>query len=229
MSAREEILAGRYKDSTAGDAALRAAGKTGALAELFAGFVGYANANWSYSAQSGGQKAQDLLDGEGLKNVACGTLREALKIMVREDLKLEAKNADINDKFITKPRLQCFDPKVKGNVRNFGGPNFEVSTHFSAHYFLETGGKFYDPCLMSVYSQDREPVEQVTKLVMKTSLRKAGTGRAIVIFRRVPGASVPGFGECWEILLPAEWKRALTADEVTALKTDPDVVAAKLL
>ncbi len=80
MSARHEVLNGTYKESPSGLEALRAAGGTGTIAELFASFVGYATAHWSYAAQSGAQKAKDLLDGEGPKNVACGTLREAIKM-----------------------------------------------------------------------------------------------------------------------------------------------------
>jgi hypothetical protein len=99
--------------------------------ELFAGFVGYASAHWSYAAQSGAQKAPDLLDGEGTKMVACGTQREALKIIMRDDLKLTARNADINERFLTKPSLQCFDAKVKGNVGNHGSTTFDLACHFS--------------------------------------------------------------------------------------------------
>jgi hypothetical protein len=142
MSARQEILNGKFKESPSGLEALRAASGSGAMAELFAGFVGYAGAHWSYAAQSGAQKAPDLLDGDGSKNVACGTLREALKIMMREDLALTVRNADINERFLTKPSLRCFDSKVKGNVGNHGSTTFDLACHFSTHYFVETGGKY---------------------------------------------------------------------------------------
>lgn len=232
MSARQDILDGKFKDSPAGKAALRAAGGTGAAADLFAGFVGYAGANWHYSAQSGAQTAPALLAGDGTKNVACGTLREALKIMMREDLKLTAANADINEYFLTKPGLECFDPKVKGNVGNLGATAFNLACHFSTHYFVESGGKFYDACLTAVYNNKDGPIAHRTRLIIgSTNLRKAGTGLALVILKQLMGRTVPGFGTVWEILTPAECKRAgvLSAQDLQALKNDPDVKAGKLL
>lgn len=201
------------------------------MADLFAGFVGYAGAHWTYSAQSGAQKAPDLLAGEGAKNVACGTLREALKIMMREDLQLTVRNTDINDRFLTKPSLQCFDAKVKGNVGNHGSMTFDLACHFSTHYFVETDGKFYDPCLMAVYATSDGPVAHKTSLIKNSNMRKAGKGRSLLILKLLPGRIVPGFGEVWEILVPEECKRkgVLTAQEFQAVKSDPDVVAGQLL
>jgi hypothetical protein len=231
MSARADILSGKFKGTPVAADALRKAGGTGADAELFASFVGYANATWSYAAQPGGQTAQALLDGDGAKNVACGTLREAFKLMLREDLNLpDVANADINEYFLTKPDLQCFDPKVKGNVGNHGKNSFELACHFSTHYFVRTGGKYLDPCLMSAYTSTDGPIAHRTKLVVNSvGVRKAGTGAALVILHLLTGRSVPGFGSVWEILLPSECKTTLTAAELAALKNDPDVKAAKLL
>jgi hypothetical protein len=232
MSARREILDGKFKTSASGVAAARAAGGDGQMAELFAGFVGYACAHWSYAAQSGAQKAPDLLDGEGTKTVACGTLREALKILVRDELKLTPRNADINERFLTKPSLQCFDSKVKGNVGNHGSTTFDLACHFSTHYFVEVGGKFYDPCLMAVYANGEGPIAHKTSLVRNSNnLRMAGKGRSLVILKMLPGRTVPGFGEVWEILVPAECKQkgVLTAQDLQALKSDPDIVAGQLL
>jgi hypothetical protein len=231
MSARQEILNGKFKDTPTGKAALRAAGGAVATADLFAGFVGYASENWNYSAQSGAQTAPSLLSGDGTKNVACGTLREALKIMMREDLKLAATNADINEYFLTKPGLECFDSNVKGNVGNFGATTFNLACHFSTHYFVESGGKFYDACLTAVYSNKDGPIAHRTRLVMGSSnLRKAGTGRALVILKQMLGRTLPGFGTVWEILTPAECKQpgVLSAQDLKALKNDPDVKASKL-
>lgn len=64
MSARADILAGKFKTSPAAMAALRAAGGSGPAAELFSSFVGYANSTWSYAAQPGGLTAKNLLDGD---------------------------------------------------------------------------------------------------------------------------------------------------------------------
>jgi hypothetical protein len=232
MSARQEILDGKFKTSPSAVAALRAAGGAGTTAELFSSFVGYACAQWSYAAQPGAQKAQELLDGDGAKTVACGTLREAFKIMMRDDLHLTVRNADINDRFLTKPSLACFDSKVKGNVGNYGSNTFDLACHFSTHYFVETDGKFYDPCLMSVYANSDGPIAHKTMLVKNSDkLRKAGKGRSLVILKLLPGRSVPGFGEVWEILTPAECKRTgvLTPKDFQALKMDPDVMAGQLL
>jgi len=231
MSARSDILAGKYKTSAAAAGALRAAGGTGATAELFASFVGYANACWSYAAQPGGQTAAALLAGDGNKTIACGTIREALKLMLREDLKLtDVANADINEYFVSKPGLACFDPKVTGNVGNHGRGTFNAGCHFSTHYFLSTGGKFYDPCLMAVYSSLSGPIGERTRQIPNgQGLRKAGQGRALVIFHLLAGRTVPGFGSVWEILKLEECKAALTAAELQTVKNDPDVKAAKVL
>ncbi|RYG38590.1 MAG: hypothetical protein EON93_01745 [Burkholderiales bacterium] len=116
MTARQEILGGKFSSTPGGIAAKRAAGGSGQMADLFAGFVGYASANGSYAAQPGGQAASALLAGSGPATAACGTIREALKkLVLREDLLLkDVQNADINGYFLTKPQLSCFDPKVKG-------------------------------------------------------------------------------------------------------------------
>ena len=232
MSARADILNGKFKDGPAGQEALRKAGGLGAEAELFASFVGYAAATWSYAAQPGGSTAANLLAGDGAKNVACGTVREALKLMMREDLKLPAVvNADINEYFLTKPDLNCFDAKVKGNVGNHGKPSFDLACHFSTHYFVRSGTKFYDPCLMAVYTHERGPIAHTTKVVAGSAgaLRKAGTGRSLIVLHLLQGRTVPGFGSVWEILLPAECRKALSANELAGLKNDPEVKAAKLL
>ena len=234
MSAREDILAGKFKDSPTAKAAFRSAGGHGQVAELFAYFVGYASATWSYSAQSGGQTAKGLLDGNGAKNVACGTLREAFKIMLREDLQLNTvKNADINERFITKPDLKCFDSKVKGNLGNYGQHTFNLGCHFSSHYFVQVSGKFYDPCLVAVYSTLAGPIAHKTRPVQKTTppMRKAGTGRALIILQLMAGKSLPGFGEGWQILLPAECKKkgVLTIANLKALKEDPDIKGSRLI
>jgi hypothetical protein len=233
MTARQDILAGKFKASPAATTALAQAGGTagGATAELFANFVGYANATWSYAAQPGAQTAPALLDGDGAKSIACGTIREALKLMLREDLNLtDVKNADINGYFLTRSGLQCFDPKVKGNVGNHGKPTFDLACHFSTHYFLQTGGKFFDPCLMAVYAKEDGPISHRTKVIgSMEGLRKAGTGRALLLLRLLRGRTVPGFGSVWEVLTPAECKTVLSATELQTLKNDQDVKDSKLL
>ena len=231
MSARQEILNGTFKNTATGKAAFHAAGGSGPMADLFAGFVGYAGENWNYAAQPGAQTAPALLGGDGPKTVACGTLREALKIMIREDLKLTATNTDINEYFISKPGLHCFDSKVKGNVGNHGSPSFDLSCLFSTHYFVETGGKFYDACLTAVYTHRDGPIAHRTPLIIGSNhLRKAGKGRSLVVFKQITGRTVPGFGSVWEILTLDECKRpgVLSPKDFQAVKNDPDVKASRL-
>jgi hypothetical protein len=230
MSARSDILSGKFRGSTAGAEAARKAGGTGALAELFGSFVGYANATWRYAAQPGGLTAQSLLDGDGQKDVACGTLREAFKTMVRDDLGVSAMNADINEYFLTKPDLKCFDDRVKGNVGNFGSGTYNLACHFSTHYFVQAEGRYLDPCLMAAYSSNDGPIAHRTKPIQGVAgaLRKSGTGRTMVILRLVQRA-VPGFGSVWEILTPAECKKALSSKDLDALRNDTDIKAGKLL
>jgi len=232
MSARADILSGKFQKSPAGAGAHARAGKMGAAADLFASFVGYANATWSYTAQPGGQTAPGLLDGDGPKNVACGTVREALKIMLRDDLQLtDVSNEDINEYFLTKPGLECFDSKVKGNVGNHGRTTFDLACHFSTHYFVSTGGKHYDPCLMAVYTTRDGPIAHRTRLIQGSegALRKAGAGRSLLILNLLRGRSVPGFGSVWELLAPSECKAALPRNLLDSLKNDPDVKSAALL
>lgn len=230
MTARQDILSRKFLDSASGAAAKRAAGSSGQMADVFGSFVGYASANWNYAAQPGGQTAAGLLDGTGPATVACGTIREALKLVLREDLQLkDVQNADINGYFLTKPQLSCFDAKVKGNVGNHGGHSFDLACHFSSHFFLSTGGKFYDPCLVSVYTSDKGPVAHNTRLLAGQGLRKAGLGTALIIVHLLAGRSVPGFGSVWEIVTPQECKKALTAAEFNFVKNDPDVKLGKLL
>lgn len=227
MTARADILSGKFNDAPAAIAALRGAG-TGPMADLFASFVGYASVNWNYAATSGAQTAPDLLGDDGIKSVACGTLREALKIMVREDLAATADNADINGHFLTKSGLSCFDPKVKGIVGNRGAMTYDLACHFSTHYFLKTGDRFYDACLTAVYTSIEGPIAHRTRVIAGVNMRKAGTGKALIFIRHIPGKTVAGFQSVYELLTPAECKTALPPIEFTALKKDPDVMAAKL-
>lgn len=55
MTAHDDIIAGKFKDSLEWKEALHAAGGAGggATATLFANFVGYASASWDYAAKGG--------------------------------------------------------------------------------------------------------------------------------------------------------------------------------
>lgn len=228
MTARQDILSGKFANNPGGTAAKRAAG-AGELADLYAGFVGYASANWSYAAQPGSQTASALLAGSGPATVACGTIREALKLVLREDLRLnDVKNADINGYFLTKPQLSCFDAKVRGNVGNHGSHTYDLACHFSTHYFVSTGGKYYDPCLMSVYTSEKGPVAHETRIVGgQAGLRKAGLGSTLILLHLLAGKSVTGFGSVWEIVKPEECRKALSTAEYNFVKNDMDFKASK--
>lgn len=230
MSARDDIIAGKFKDSLEWKVALHAAGGTGggATATLFANFVGYASASWDYAAK--GNTAKDILTGDGRKFVACGTLREMLMLLFREELNLTV-SPQQESHFLCKPSLRCFDSKVKGNVGDHGKPTFDVATRFNEHYFCETGGRFYDPCLMAVYQSKEGPVGQRLKPINGGAgeLYKAGTGKALVILHLLRNRPVPGFDSVWEILLPAECKKVLDQRNLQAVKDDLDVKVSGLI
>lgn len=195
--------------------------------KLFENFVAYAAANWDYAAQPGGQTADSALSGTGRKALACGTIREALKKMFREDIGCaDAKNADLNEYFITKPDLKCFDPKVKGNLGNRGSATFNLGCHFSSHFFLESGGKFYDACLSTTYASATGPIFHKTRQVGTLTetvpgLRFAGVGKSTIVLRLIPGRAVPGFGSVWEILTLDETKRLLNGTDLKRFKATP--------
>jgi hypothetical protein len=194
---------------------------------LFENFVLYAKKNWDYSATAPGLKGQLLLETSGRNAPACGTLREALLILLRDELGLEAKPCDINERFISKPDLRCFDSKVKGNLGNLGGPTYDLGCHFSAHYFVECQGKFYDPCFATIYKTKEEPVAHRTKAVtlpdavLSVPTSYSGNGRTMIILRKVVNKTVPGFGEVWEMLKLDEVKRAFSSADLKLLSRFP--------
>jgi hypothetical protein len=138
MSARQEILRNGHDI-----AALKGKVPASQLVDkLFENVVDYASQNWDYAAQPGAQSAEDLLAGTGRKSVACATLRTALKLMIKEDVGDAAvESTDLNDYFVTKLGLKCFDPKVHGNIGNHGSNVYNLGCHFSTHYFLKSFGK----------------------------------------------------------------------------------------
>ena len=219
MSAQAEILANKHdilkEKGSVPDAVL--------VEHLFENFLQYASANWTYSATSGKQTAPDLLAGSGAKTVACGTLREALKILIREQLKLEAKNASQN-RFISRPNLKCFDSKVTGNMGKPGSNDFSLGCFWSEHYFLESGGKFYDPCLSAIYAREDGPIlARTTNVPNATHIVYAGFGRSTILMRSLPNRTAPGFGGVWEVfpIDKNEIKKLLNAKEYAAVKLIP--------
>ena len=232
MAAKTDILTFKHDIP-----ALKTPTNGGTLVDkLFENFIGYAGANWKYAAQQGAQTAEDALDGTGTKTLACATIRKALQIMVRDTLNVPTTNTDINEYFITRPGLKCFDPTVTGNVGSRGTGAFNLGCHFSTHYFLNCNGKFYDPCLTSVYGSADGPVMYKTFIVkgpLPSSpsvppIRKAGTGTSLMFFCLIPGRAVPGFGSVWEVVKPAELKNVLSSNDYKIALTDPVVKAAGL-
>lgn len=216
-SAREEILKDAFGSGTFKS--------TGAISEdkmdtLFICFVHYAGRNWNYVAQSGAITPAQLLDGSGPKGVDCGKLRGALKILIQEQWgEGSATNADINDNFITKPGLKCFDPKVSGNICLVGSMLFNMGCHFSTHYFINACGKYYDACLQAMYQTLEEPIRIKTKPVM-LGLRVGGgpgTGSPCFVIRSVP-KPVPGFGSYWEFIMFQDLAKKLTKEQLAAAK-----------
>jgi hypothetical protein len=225
MTAREDILAHRYMDTPAARTARAAAG-AGTVADLFASFVGYASVNWDYAASPRTQTARDLLDGDGIrKQAACGTLRDALKLMLREDLQETVSDA-IQHRFLTRPDLNCFDSKVKGNVGYLKSSVFNLGCYFPEHYFLQIGQTYYDPCLMAVYPTDKGPAACFGRNVGE--LIQLGTGKDIRFLRRLKGKTLPGFESVYELLAPHQCKDALPPLVFETLKKDAQVAAAKL-
>jgi hypothetical protein len=245
MSARDDILSAKYQDHPAAREAKHAAiGCDETLATLFANFVGYAAANWDYVAQPGSMTALDLLNGNGRKSPACGTLREAMMILVKDELGLTASPAAQNNAFLVRPGLNCFDPKVKGNVGVKGANTPQAYTKgcvFSKHFFLKVGNKFFDPCMKAVYSSEDGPVggklETVNKPIglgrMNPPMCTVGTGRMLVVLMNENYSAkktiVPGFGSTWIILTPKECKDVLDSDGWKKFKSDRVIKASGLL
>jgi hypothetical protein len=232
MTAREEILSNKHDILK-----LKADKKLDqqALADkLFENFVIHARANWKYAAQPGAQKALDALNGTGTATLACGTIREALKIMFLDELNATAANEDINSYFLSKPGLKNFDSLVTGNVFDETGRGTSLACLFSTHYFLKLGTKWYDPCMTSQYVTREGPVHAYTKNVgvpptsTLGNLKKAGSGTSLMLFLLDRGRSVPGFGSVWKIVKPRDLKTLLPNDEYAKAKLDPDLKAAGL-
>ena len=246
MSARADILSGKFNDTPAAHQAKRAASSGDAeLAKLFANYVGYAAANWDYVAQPGQMTADQLLEGDGRKSPACGTLREALITLIKQELKIaDVGPASVESPFLVKTGLECFDPKVKGNVGNKGAisPNdYRVGCVFSRHYFLRAKGKYYDPCMKSVYTAENGPVagklEQINKPIglgrKNPPMCTVGNGRSLIVLMNenysLRKTAVPGFGATWVILLPKECKDVLDKDGWKLFQQDQRVRSSGLL
>lgn len=225
MTARADILNNRYLHTPAGQTAFQAAG-TSDIAEVFGSFVGYASTNWNYAATAPfGQKVGDVIDGDGTKEVACGTLREAFKIVLREDCEKKVSDASFA-RFMTRRELNCFDPKVKGNVGYFRSSSFNLGCYFSLHFFIEYDGKFFDPCLMATYATESGPALAHCRDLNPLRLVLLGTGRDAKILRKLVNRPVPGFDSAYEMIAPHQLSEALSPEDFKTLKKDVRFTAA---
>ena len=197
---------------------------------LFENFMLYATANWNYAASG---TTGDLLATTGPKTVACDNLATAFASLIKiADDKLKPERSSKNW-FITRPELKCFDTKVKGNMGNPGAlvaANFNLGCHFSAHYFVKCGDKYYDPCLASTYGSEDGPVSMQTRIVQNSdNLRFAGTGRTIILLKPKQMV-IPGFSSVFEILsiYKDNLKKILSTKDYEAAKKNQTLVAAGL-
>ena len=204
---------------------------------LFANFVAYAAANWTYNATSDATAA-GLLNGQGGKKPACATIAVAFRLLVNmkvpNQVCSEEKLEGGDGRFLTKPELKCFDRRVIGNVGKYGAKadhQFGEGTYFSSHYFAKVGQRFYDPCLMTTYQNRREPIWKQSKNFLaglgykNPALIKIGVGKDLIILMNDTSKQVPGFGSTWQKLLPKECKKVLDSAGFELFKKDQDIKA----
>lgn len=190
---------------------------------LFTNFMYHAKQRWSYiaSAQAGGA---DLLSGAATQ-VPCGGIATALKILIEDKLKLKADYITIPGYIWTKASFLSFDAKVKGNVSRAESPGlFNEGCLFNEHYFVKCGGKYYDPCLNSIYTQENESVRKryaFTEIISKGSVMAGETTDSVLVFQ--PNTIVPGWQRgAWLIVKERDVLRYVTQ------KDDLMFISAKL-
>ena len=229
MSAQAEMLTNRHdilkEKGTIADSLL--------VDHLFENFMLYATANWNYGAAGA---PGDLLGTSGSKTVACDNLAGAFTSLIKiadDKLKPNPGGRPYKNWFISRPELKCFDRKVTGNMGNpgaIGATNFNLGCHFSAHYFVKFGDKYYNPCLSTTYGREDGAVFMQTNLVMGSdNLRYAGTGKSIILLKQKQMA-VPGFTSVFEIfsIFKDDIKKSLTPKDYDAAKRNPALRAAGL-
>ncbi len=229
MSAQAEMLTNKHdilkEKGTIADSVL--------VDHLFENFMLYATANWNYGAAG---TAGDLLGTSGSKTVACDNLAAAFTSLIKiadDKLKPNPGGKPSKNWFIARPELKCFDSKVTGNMGNPGAmtaSSFNLGCHFSAHYFVRFGDKFYDPCLATTYGREDGAVSMQTSLVMGSdNLRFAGNGRSIILLKQKQMA-VPGFTSVFEILsiFKDDLKKSLSPKDYDAAKKNQVLRAAGL-
>jgi hypothetical protein len=159
---REEILAG--------PTALKGLDGIARLNALFANYCFHAKYTfkWSYvstgQTPSGAQITKDaILDGTNEGAVYCEPLVYAFNALAKEAVPEAAGQIGLVtlDPCLLVPGLTCVDPKVVGNVRTLRQSYGEVrQCLFSAkHVFSRVMGQFYDPCFLTKYATQSQPIE----------------------------------------------------------------------
>ena len=169
----------------------------------FANLLYYAKTHWSYTA-SGSTGGEALLAGTH-NSAPCGGIATALKRVFIDGLGI----ADTDVEYIrvtgyvwTGPNYLCFDPKVQGNIRKLDGPKeYGNGCIFNEHYYLKCHGKYYDPCLSSVYAVKDQSIKEHfagTNAPMNLGNRKiiaTADKRTCILY--LPQEPVPGFQGSW--------------------------------
>ncbi|HWB65136.1 MAG TPA: hypothetical protein VG603_16580 [Chitinophagales bacterium] len=208
MSAREDI----WKGPVNMDELLKKGKQPRELVDsLFTNFMYYAKRNWKYiaSASAGGEA---LLNGTATQ-VPCGGIATALKMLIEEKLHQTVQYITISGYVWTKPNFLCFDQEVKGNVFRAEAPGvYNQGCFFNEHYFIQCNGKFYDPCLNSIYNTQNEAVLKhynVNEIISKGAVMAGNEPNTLLVFRKE--LKVPGWQQgAWMIVNAANLQRYVT-------------------
>lgn len=181
------------------------------VGSLFINFMSYAKKHWSYiaSAQAGGAA---LLAGTATQ-VPCGGIATALKLLIEDKLGLPVEYITISGYVWTKASYLSFDSKVKGNVTKIESPGiFTEGCLFNEHYFIKCGGKFYDPCLNSIYTDQNQAIRKhyiASELISKGKIMAGENANTLLLFD--DKVTVPGWQRgAWRIVKVQEILRHVT-------------------
>jgi len=131
------------------------------LTTLFKNFCRYARDYFMYDTNSLIVGSDVLASRSGTHCILnCESLTEVFLLMVKEDLGIsDAQAVHVNHLpgFATKARSECFDPRIVGNVRTASTRFSDVRRCvFTSHTFVGVAGKFYDPCMVSIYINKKD-------------------------------------------------------------------------
>jgi hypothetical protein len=172
------------------------------LSGAFTNLLYYAKSHWSYTA-SGSTGGDALLAGTAT-SAPCGGIATALKRVFIDGLGIPETDIEyirVTGYVWTDPQYTCFDPKVHGNLRKLDGARvYNLGCIFNEHYYLKCQGKYYDPCLSTVYMIKDQSIKEnfAGKGTMVVGTRKmlATRDRKTCILY-MPLEPVPGFQGAW--------------------------------